>query len=126
MDNAFTTLVATAPSAAAVIYVVILFLKHLKEDRDCREREEVLRNSVLETLGKSCHDFQLELSERSEKRDRRVQDAIDRNTAALANNTTMLGRASHVIESIDRHMEGMTSDRNERHDRPKPQGGAGT
>lgn len=72
------------PSLGVLVWLVISFLRHLKEDGDRRERLEEARAKSLKEIGDSCHAFQQEITTQSHA-------ILARNTAALDNNSAALG-----------------------------------
>ena len=90
MENFWLETAKQAPSLCVLVFLVLVFLKHLKEDGDRRERLEQQREASLRALGDSCHEFQKEMSVKS-------AETITRNTTALERNTEALGWHSRKI-----------------------------
>lgn len=88
------------PIAAAIILVIVLFIKHLdklqetyiaREER--REKIDEERAETLKTLGDTCHSFQREMAANNERVMQVVAKALTDNSAALAVNTRALDEA---------------------------------
>ena len=78
------------PSAAAILVVVIVFIRFLREESARRERGDIERHKVFEQLGEGCHDHTMELNERASA-------AIDRAAAAVDSNTKSLGAIAELM-----------------------------
>lgn len=76
------------PSLGVLAWLVVSFLKHLKEDNDRRERIEETRAATLKTINDSCHAFQRETSVHTHEALGRVVVALDNNSAALGYNSS--------------------------------------
>jgi hypothetical protein len=76
-------LVKQLPSAAAIIVVVFVFVRFLKEESGRRERSESARATALETMGDGCHEHARQLNERASAAIDGAGEAIKENTKAL-------------------------------------------
>lgn len=77
-------LISRAPETAAIVIVVLLFLRHLKTDKKTREAAEQLRTNEWIRIADNCHDHTKELNERA-------SSAIDAASGAIQENTKALG-----------------------------------
>lgn len=105
LEQAFIELAKASPAAAAIIFVVILFVRFIerrevaraKEDERreiaCddetkrREAAESARAELLASIGEACHQFQREMTVANTAVIASVTKALGENTTALAINT---------------------------------------
>jgi nitrate/nitrite-specific signal transduction histidine kinase len=94
MDPALLNeLVKQAPATVAVIIIVYIFIRYLKQCGDRDARLEELRTQSTKEIGESCHLFQREMISRHEVIYSRLADSLDKKTNAL--------------ENLDRKVEGL-------------------
>ncbi len=68
------------PALVVLVFVVLVFLKHIKESQDREEAAQARREEVLETIGE------------------KVSATVERNTTALAKNSYILDKAIKLFE----------------------------
>ena len=73
MDTTWVEFAKQAPNLAGLIFIVVTFLKHIKDGERERAKEEA-------------------------DKDKKLTAVIDRNSLALERNSEMFGRAAHVFE----------------------------
>lgn len=87
----------SSPTAAALLVVVILFIRYL---RDCRaaelERDKADRKAM-EAMGVRCHEFQRAVHLQTTEVIGRCSEALDANTAAL-------GRSGAIMDRLERRL----------------------
>jgi hypothetical protein len=86
----FSTSAVLAQTVGAIA-VVVLFLRHLKEERDSREKIDVARHAALENLGKDCHTHSQMMMEAANK--------------TAANSNAVIQESSKVMGRIAFHLE---------------------
>lgn len=91
-------LIDQAPSAAVGVIITILFLKHLREERQAREVEAAARTAALLTLGDACHDNQKE----QQQAYKRLSDEMRQ---ALVDNGKVMGDFSAAYKDLKAMIE---------------------
>lgn len=80
-----------AAQAVGAIAVVVLFLRHLKEERDSRETIDVARHEALVDLGNKCHEHS-----------RAMMAAVERTTetsnAVIQESSRQMGRLAVYLD----------------------------
>ena len=105
MEQAFEELLKASPLAAAIVIVVLYFLRqsgrqaeltkeltgellmHLREETESRKRLEEKREQMLLQIGDKCHAVQ-----------QRAIERLDRNTEMLGRTNQALGRIENVVQ----------------------------
>jgi hypothetical protein len=85
-------LVQKAPYVAALVFVVIMFLRHQAKESARRDEFDLARMMELERIGQTCHDHTKELNDRAVA-------AIDNSSRVIEDNTKIIG-------AIERRMNG--------------------
>lgn len=103
--NFILDLLKQSPTVAALIYIVVTFLNHIRKADEARERLDEAKHKALETLGSGCHAFQTDLARRTEEFQKgmstRNEVMFDKTTEALGRNSEALGRNSRALEKIE-------------------------
>src|SRR5690348_8767746 len=100
MNEFVTRLMAQSPMAAAIILVILIFMRYLK-DRDSSNRQ--YHREQREEMANMFKRFQEEhLHARGESK-----DAVQRNTSALETNVSATNRNSYVIESLVKSIDNL-------------------
>ena len=86
------TLVQKAPYVAALVFVVVAFLRHQSKESTRRDEFDIARMMELERIGQTCHAHTKELNDRA-------VSAIDNSSRIIENNTKIIG-------AIERRMNG--------------------
>ena len=81
-----------APYVAALVFVVVAFLRHQAKESTRRDEFDIARMMELERIGKVCHAHTKELNDRA-------VTAIDNSSRIIENNTKIIG-------AIERRMNG--------------------
>lgn len=89
-----------APSLVVLVFLVIAFLKFLREERVAREEHEELRMKTLEALGDHCHAHQDRMMLRVESMQTKAQDVINNNTLSLDRNTAALTQFEKTVVRV--------------------------
>ncbi len=105
MDKFAVKLMEQSPMAAAIIGVIIIFMRYLK-DRDKANRE--YHKEQRQVLSDMFRQFQSEhLDARSQSR-----ETLNRNTSALETNVSATNRNSYVIETLVKSIDGLARSNN--------------
>lgn len=100
MDDFIKKMMAESPMAAAVIAVVLIFMRYLKDrDRANRDYHREQRETMTKTF-KQFHDEHIDA--RNEAR-----DSVQRNTAALETNVSATNRNSFAVETLAKSIDGL-------------------
>lgn len=89
------------PAAAALITVVLYFLKHISDDAVRREKIEEKRSEALKDLGDTCHSFQETLARRNEVMVDKIAEVLDRNTAVMARVVSSMDRVENYLDTLN-------------------------
>lgn len=89
------------PAAAALITVVLYFLKHISDEAIRREKIEERRSEALKELGDSCHGFQEALARRNEIMVDKITEVLDRNAAMMAKAISSMDRVEDYLDTLN-------------------------
>lgn len=78
------------PAVAALIFIVMQFLKHIRAADEARHELEEARLKTLESINKSCHEFQESISDRSDLTHGRAAAALERSAEAMGRANAMM------------------------------------
>lgn len=104
MDDSFDLLIELGkqiPALGVLVWLVILFLGHLKDEREARCKHELAWQSRLEAIGTSCHDHGLKMMEVAAEGQRDSTSIIRDNTRALEQVTATIN-AMQLRQELDR------------------------
>jgi len=90
--------VKQVPSLVVLSWLVVVFLKHMKEDRHHRERAEERSAETLKSIGTSCHTFQRELTAKNHEVMVKTHGALEKNADALSKATYWLDRQQKRLQ----------------------------
>jgi len=94
MDAILTKLIDQSPMAAALLILVIIFMRFISKERDRNERIETRAQESITNMGQECHAFQREMVAKADASHTKVSAALDRNTEAYA-------RTSEVLDGVE-------------------------
>lgn len=100
-ETFLTEMLKQAPIVAALVYMVVLFLKHIRESDTVRETLLSKRDEALSRLGDNCHEFQRSMATRNDETFVRMADAMDRNTEALGRNHEAMVRFHATMDRVE-------------------------
>lgn len=86
------TLIEKTPYIAAIVFVVLVFVRSWAKDAERRERYDTARMEQLERIGENCHTHTKDLNDRAVK-------AIDNASRIIEDNTKIIG-------AVERRMNG--------------------
>lgn len=96
-----------APALAVLVFLVIVFLRHLRQESQDRQEEAQARrlhydkqSQEYKEMGLACHAAHRELHNETKDLHRKNQEVIDRNTAAHNENTAATKRMETVLEKL--------------------------
>jgi hypothetical protein len=93
------SLVTQAPSAAAVIATVMLFLKFLSRETSRRAEQDRRQHELIQKVAVDCHSH-------TEALNQLATDAITKAAGVIEKNTEVLGAHAEIIRGVERRMNG--------------------
>lgn len=91
-------LVDKAPAIAALIAVVMLFLRHISSMERRWSQQEEERNAALTKLGEGCHAFQQRLQDQEDARSSKIVEALTRGADVMSRNEMALTRIESILD----------------------------
>lgn len=88
------TTISSLGSATAAVIVVVLFLKHLRDDRSSRDRLEEARLKNLENVGQLCHEHTTGLVDS-------LNTVLRDNSEVIKENTKVLGECLGALKLMN-------------------------
>lgn len=82
----------------AMLAIVYMFLRHLREERVARTESDKSRTAAMHEIGVACHAFQEAVQLRYHEDRDEMATVIGENTAALTANTKALGRIEGLLD----------------------------
>jgi hypothetical protein len=93
-ESLIAELLKQAPVVAALVYVVTLFLRHIRDSDTARE-------TLLARRDVSSHEFQRDIVDKSDEAFGRMTAAMDRNSEALGRNHAALDRFHQAMDKLE-------------------------
>ncbi len=103
------------PALAVLVWLVILFLGHLREERDSRVSIESARHEALKEIGDGCHAHSMKIANT-------MSDALKDSNAIVRENTQVISQVSTTLQAI--HMRQELTATNSSHGRPYDDNGS--
>jgi hypothetical protein len=104
MDPNWSDFAKQLPIAAAMLWMFVRFLSHLKELEAARQSVDADRNKSITALGDNCHAFQRDLAVANAKVIERVVSVIERNTETLGATHAVTERLTNIIDRFDERL----------------------
>ena len=92
IDPVWMKLLGEAPTLGVLVFVVVVFLKHIAAS-------DAARTELIREVGKECHEFQRDLTVKTNEVIVRNSNALDRNSEALGLNSSYFQKHSNGTES---------------------------